>query len=197
MSKAPVPSTDAAPTSSLFGPPPLLEDEDSSAYNELLARYSGAVKPADVLEEIWVCDVVHLTWEIFRWRRLIANLTKATTHEGVKAVLLPILGFGEACSFAKDWANGDPEDIEEVKKRIASAGLSMDAVMAHTLAAKITEIERIDRLTMNAELRRNAALREIERHRASFGQALRRASDEVVDGQFEQVAPQIEDREAA
>jgi hypothetical protein len=70
----------------------------------------------------------------------------------------------------------------------------MDAVMAHTFAAKITEIERIDRLTMNAELRRNAALREIERHRASFGQALRRASNE----QFEQVeAPQIEGRDAA
>ena len=40
---------------------------------------------------------------------------------------------------------------------------------------------------MNAELRRNAALREIERHRATFGQALRRASEEVVDGQFQQV----------
>ena len=66
--------------------------------------------------------------------------------------------------------------------------------MAHTLAAKIIGIGLIDRLTMNAELRRNAALREIERHRASFGQALRRASNEVVDGQFEQVGgPQIED----
>ena len=54
--------------------------------------------------------------------------------------------------------------------------------MAHTLAAKITEIGLIDRLTMNAELRRNAALREIERHLVSFGQALRRASDEIVDG---------------
>ena len=70
MRKPPVPSTDAAPTSSLFGPPPLLEGEDPSAYDELLARISGAVKPADVLEEIWVSDVVNLTWEIFRWRRL-------------------------------------------------------------------------------------------------------------------------------
>ena len=85
-----------------------------------------------------------------------------------------------------------------VKKKLASAGLSMDAAMAHTLAAKITEIERIDRLSMNAEIRRNAALREIERHRAGFSQALRRASNDVVDAQFEQVqAPQIEDREAA
>src|SRR5262249_11588094 len=33
----------------LFGPPPLLEGEDTAAYDELLARISGAVKPADIL----------------------------------------------------------------------------------------------------------------------------------------------------
>jgi hypothetical protein len=173
MSKSSVPSTAAAPTSSLFGPPPFLEGEDSSAYNELLARVSGRVKPADMLEEIWVLDVVDLTWQIFRWRRLMGNLTKATEHEGVQAVLVPILGL-----------NG-----------ISPA---QDAVMALTLAEIISEIERMDRLIMNSELRRNAALHEIERHRASFGQALRRASDDVVDAQFEQVqAPQIDDRKEA
>jgi hypothetical protein len=43
----------------------------------------------------------------------------------------------------------------------------MDTVMAQTLALKIDEIERIDRMTMTTEARRNAALREIERHRPS------------------------------
>jgi hypothetical protein len=199
MSKSSVPSTAAAPTSSLFGPPPLLEGEDISAYNEMLARVSGAVKPADVFEEIWVSDVVNLTWDTIRWPRFKASLITASTHLGVKVALAPIQKkTGEAHSLAEEWANGDPDVIKEIKERLASAGLSMDAVMAHTVAAKITEIERFDRLTMNAELRRNAALRELERHRASFGQALRRASDEVVDGQFEQVeAPQIDDRKAA
>src|SRR5436190_11103678 len=42
----------------LFGPPPLLEGEDTAAYDEFLVRISGAVKPADILEEIWVRDVV-------------------------------------------------------------------------------------------------------------------------------------------
>jgi hypothetical protein len=182
-----------------FGPPPLLEGEDAKAYDELLAGVSGAVKPADVLEEIWVSDIVNLTWEISRWHRLKANLITASTHLGVKAVLAPIQSeFGEAGWLAESWAKGTPDAINKVKERLASAGLSMDAVMAHTFAAKITEIERFDRLTMNAEIRRNAALREIEHHRASFSQALRQASDEVVDAQFEQVeAPQIENRKAA
>ena len=54
MSKSSVPSTAAAPTSSLFGPPHFLEGEDPSAYNELLARVSGRVKPADILERFGV-----------------------------------------------------------------------------------------------------------------------------------------------
>ena len=44
-----------------FGPAPLLDGEDPAAYDELLARVSGAVKPSDILEEIWVRDVVDLT----------------------------------------------------------------------------------------------------------------------------------------
>lgn len=55
---------------SIFGPPPLLEGEDENAYNELLAHVSGAVKPGDIIEEIWIRDIVDLTWEIFRWRAL-------------------------------------------------------------------------------------------------------------------------------
>ena len=70
--------------------------------------------------------------------------------------------------------------------------------MAQTLALKIDQIERIDRMTMTAKVRRNAVLREIDRHRASLAQALRRASKEIEDAQFEVVeAEQIADRSGA
>jgi hypothetical protein len=48
-------------------------------------------------------------------------------------------------------------------------------------------LERIDRMIASAEARRNVALREVERHRSSLGQALRRASEEAVDAEFEDV----------
>jgi hypothetical protein len=200
MTKSPAPSTNAAPTAlALFGPPPLLEGESSTAYDELLARISGTVKPADVLEEIWVSDIVNLTWEIAQFHRLKANLITASTYLGVRAVLSPIQSeLGEAHSLAYAWAARMPDAVKKVKELLASAGLSMDAVMALTFAEKITEIERFDRLAMNAEIRRNAALREIERHRARFSQALRRASDGYVDAQLEPVvALPIEDQKAA
>src|SRR5215469_4862671 len=55
-----------------FGPAPLAEGEDAEAYDELLLRVSSGVKPHDILEEIWVRDVVDLTWETLRLRRLKA-----------------------------------------------------------------------------------------------------------------------------
>ena len=66
----------------LFGPPPLREGEDTAAYDELLARISGAVKPADIFEEIWVRDIVDLVWEVLRLRWLKANLMTATAYRG-------------------------------------------------------------------------------------------------------------------
>lgn len=78
----------------MFGPPPLLEGEDAAAYDELLARVSAAANPSDVIHEIWVRDVVDLTWEILRWRRLkkkdleVLSVTSVTLSVLEKIVVL-------------------------------------------------------------------------------------------------------------
>ena len=55
---------------SLFGPPPILEGEDAAAYDELFGRVCAAVKPVDVIDEMFMADVVASEWEFLRWRRL-------------------------------------------------------------------------------------------------------------------------------
>ena len=55
---------------SMFGPPPIINGENASDYNELLLRASSALTPRDFVEEILANDFVYLTWEIWRWRRL-------------------------------------------------------------------------------------------------------------------------------
>jgi hypothetical protein len=183
---------DRAHRLTLLGPPPLIEGENAAAYVELLNRISAAVKPRDILEEIWVRDVVDLAWESLRWRRLKSNLLAASTHEGLEQVLKPLCGYMEADRLAESWARNEAAGRKEVKQLLASAGLSMDAVMAQTLALKISDIERIDRMVMTAEARRDATLREIERHRAALGQALRRETEQVEEGEFEEVdAPKL------
>ena len=157
----------------LFGPPPLLEGEDTAAYDEFLVRISGALRPADILEEIWVRDIVDLVWEAFRLRRLKANLITAVAHEGVKRILTPLLGWSRANDLAEAWARRERSAIKQVDELLASAGLTMDAVMAQTLSFKLDDIDRIDRMIATAEGRRNAILREVDRHRTTWGQNVR------------------------
>ena len=86
-----------------------------------------------------------------------------------------------------DWADRKQEAIEEVDQKLAGIGLSAHAVMAMALAKKIDEFERIDRMILHAEIRRDAVLREIDRHRATLGQKLRNAVEQIHDAEFEVV----------
>jgi hypothetical protein len=177
-----------------LGPAPLLQREEVSGYDTLLARISGAVKPADVLEEIWVRDVVDLVWDAVRLRRLKVGLMTASSYEGMQKVLLG-LDVPDFVDLAKRWAAREEGAVAQVDALLASAGLTMDAVMAQTLRVRIDEIERIDRMITAAEARRNAALHELARHRAHFAAILRRAAQDVendaegiADAEFEVVS---------
>jgi hypothetical protein len=200
-----------------FGPPPLIAGEDPAAYDDLQERFTAAIKPTDVLEEMWMRDSVDLTWETQRLRHLKAALLKWIMLEKLSFILEPVelessddeleaessdeeppadeledessdyeLSTEE---LAERWAARDPQAIEEVNEQLASKGLTVEDVTARALSAEIENFERIDRMVMNAEARRNAALRELERHRMTLAQALRQASDNVIDADFEDVAP--------
>jgi len=60
----------------LFGPPPLIEGEDAAAYDQLLARMCAAVKPVNIIHEMYIVDVVFLEWEVLRGRRLKWSLVR-------------------------------------------------------------------------------------------------------------------------
>jgi hypothetical protein len=46
----------------LFGQPQVLEGEDVAAYEELLARICAAIKPADIIDEMFIADVMSSEW---------------------------------------------------------------------------------------------------------------------------------------
>jgi hypothetical protein len=189
---APAPASHPAPTRkpcrALFGPRPLIDGEDGANYDAILERISADVAPADFVEEIWVRNIADLVWESVRLRRLKSQLLHAAAHEGLDRVLTPLLGWASAHELSSEWASGDEEAVCEVKQLLGQAGLTIDAVMAQTLAARIDDVERIDRMVIIAEVRRDAVLREIRSRRLAFGQALRRAG-EAIDAEFEEVAP--------
>jgi hypothetical protein len=167
----------------------LLENEDAAAYDEIFARISGAVKPADFLEEIWVRDVVALVWEAFRLRRLKTCLMETAAPRGLARLFSPFLPHATVNEMAVGWARRDGERIRQVEGLLDQTGLTVEHIMAETLADRIDDIERIDRMIASAEQRRGAMLREIDRHRASLASLLRLASDAVVQAAFEDVTP--------
>lgn len=67
----------------LFGPPLLLEGEDAAAYDEFLIRIRAAVNPVDIIDDMFIADVVSLEWEVLRWRRLKLSLIRT---RGLKAL---------------------------------------------------------------------------------------------------------------
>jgi hypothetical protein len=52
---------------------------------DLIWRFSG---PSDVIEEIWTRDVVDITWEVLRWRRLKAGLLTARMMDALEGLLV-------------------------------------------------------------------------------------------------------------
>jgi hypothetical protein len=207
-----------------FARPPLLESEDPKDYDRLLDRVSDAVRPSDWLEEIWVQDAVDLSWEVVRGRRFKINLLTASIPDAIAKILVRPgklehftdeeggsdfhevgrIDEWDAKELAQKWAAKDPAALEEVNKMLAAKGQSMDTVEVRALVLVLDAIETIDRGIMSAEIRRNAALREINRHRdhKAFAKNLRDAihavdKAELIQSQPKAITSDMKDKEAA
>ena len=169
-----------------FGPPPLIDGEDPAAYEALLARVFADVKPADVIEEIWVHDYVDLTWDIFRLRKLKTSFLNVKATEMLPTELGPL--HNDAGQDEDDlsllWAKREPYAIKQVTNILASKGKTIETVLANALTANLDAVERIERLIALAEGRRDVVLREIDRHRATLAHALRRRAEQIEDADF-------------
>jgi hypothetical protein len=165
-------SPSAEAEASLFCPPQLIAGEDPVAYDEFFAKVCATLNPADVIEEIYTRDFVLCDWDVRRYRRWKVALMAATAYEGLRKVLEPI-SFEGWLDLVEHWAARKPEAIEEVDRRLAAAGLTIDAVMAQTLCEHLDEFKCIEAMIAMAEARRNGALVEFERHHATLAYRMR------------------------
>jgi hypothetical protein len=171
-----------------IAPLPLLMGEQQTDYAGVAQRIVQASRPRDAVEEFLLRDVIDLTWEILRLRRLKAGTIKASMSDGVRKVLDSVgRGYSDVNRLSGNWAGGDKRARQEVDAILAKADLTMEEVTAKTFESKIDVFERIDRMSASAEARRNNALREIDRHRETVGVAARKAIDEVEDVEFRDV----------
>ena len=66
---------------------PLLPGEQEPDYANLVARIVAVAQPSDAIEDLLTRDVIDLTWEIFRLRRVKAGILKASINTGIVRVL--------------------------------------------------------------------------------------------------------------
>lgn len=175
-----------------LAPAPLLPGESEAAFFELAERICSGAKPADAIEEFLVRDVIDLTWEVVRLRRIKTSLVKANMDCGVRSLLETIGYPPDNNSFVRNatieaWAAGNEDIKKQVKDIMTSAGLTQDELVSKTIDAKLDSFERLDRMLASSEARRNNALREIDRHREALGAGARRTLDEIEDVEFHDV----------
>jgi hypothetical protein len=110
----------------------------------------------------------------------------------MEQLLASRLGWPQAGGLARSWAAREPGALASVNEQLAMEGSGLDAIAALGLCRRLDNVERIDRMIMTAEARRNATLREIDRHRETLGRRLRQAvvEAEAQDASFEVVEAQ-------
>jgi hypothetical protein len=169
-------------------PAPLLPGEQEAEYATHVARIVSVAESRDAIEEILTRDAIDLTWEILRLRRMKVGLLRASMGSAIEGVMRS-LGYNpvSASEIAVGWAAGEKSAKNEVADALQKAQLTIEDVMAKTLEGEIDSFERFDRILASSEARRNNALREIDRHRAALGGAVRHAIDEVQDAEFHDV----------
>jgi hypothetical protein len=150
----------------VFGPPLLLEGEDAAAYDELLGRICAAVKPVDIIDEIFIADIAALEWEVLRWRRLKWTLMQETGLKALELFLaeqlesnyalheehfksylttilqnnLPTEQAGSAGTLAAECAPNNAEANEKLDEVLGSIGLEMNTVLNDARADKAKEL---------------------------------------------------------
>jgi hypothetical protein len=93
----------------------------------------------------------------------------------------------KAKELVQDYARREQGAITLVNELLTDAGVTIDSLMADALTKKLDDMERLDRLTIIAENRRNASLREIERRRTVLGATLRQGVQEI-DAEYDEIA---------
>lgn len=132
----------------LFGPPQLLAGEDPANYNELLAQVCAAVKPVDVIEQMFVLDLVSATWELLRWRRLKAALLSALGCKQMAAFLGKKLDYEHyAATFEQFLAN----TLQEMHPNDQPLSLAHRCALGETAARKKAD-ELLTRRTVDQRL---------------------------------------------
>jgi hypothetical protein len=181
------------------GEPCLINGEKREEYYRLALQIVRATSPTNEIEWMYARDIIDLTWEIRRYRRVGAQLvlggrksamanvlqdmydegtgvvTPASSHAGMKA----------AAAMAKSGAEGE----KALVSMLQCYGLTLDVVTAEAVVGRSLSLERLERMILSAERRRSVALRELQWARGVFGKRVPNPIADIIDAEVIETYP--------
>jgi hypothetical protein len=153
----------------------LLPGEDLRDYEVLRQMIVEDIQPQTNIEWLWTLDLVELSWEILRYRRLKKSILDVHRATAIEAILLRIDGEGmpaevapivhlHAKRTAAEWRD-DRDSAAETEARLRRSKFDNIDINAEVFVQARASFEMFDRLTQSAQNRRIGLLREISLRR--------------------------------
>jgi hypothetical protein len=182
----------------VFGSPPLISGEDAEAYNGLLAAVAASVLPKDAIQWMFVRDIVDISWQILRERRIEVAVIETARKEVILDLLKSTHGSSGQAESAlyrvfstDDEAQGwlaDPKARKEVESKLAARGYQRDEILGKAYVRAAPQIGLIQSRLQSYERRRASILRDIEKYNEALARSLANAPLDVIDAEFSEAA---------
>jgi hypothetical protein len=147
----------------LWGPPPVHQSESQEDYWRLAVAMAQAVEPANAIEWIYLKDVTDYTWNIRELRKYQAQIIRVAEQKY--------------------------HEIHPNSQAVNARYYATDLGEAELFLDRLETFESINKLLEVAEGRRTAMLNEIESYRKILASRLRKASNDIIEGDFSEHAP--------
>jgi hypothetical protein len=165
----------------LSGVPPLLPGERYEEYEALRDAIIADIQPQNTIEWLWINDLLELSWEIFRYRRLRQKLLETSRELAIQACLekIDLSGIDEDDQLparrhikenAMAWRS-NPQIAAEIESRLSTHKIDNDVVSIEVIVQSRQLYLLFDTLLSTAQTRRIVLLREIQARRTAKGRA--------------------------
>jgi hypothetical protein len=181
-------SPKAEPPTVLFPPPVTLNGEEPGDWNVVYEGVRHAVQPADFLDEFWAYNMACIAYDVVRYRSQRDVILFYLRHEGLEDLLAGLVPHEEiqklSIQFRTRSLDECPEGGTSLRAKLASFGVTEERITAATWHNRMDDVERIERMAMQAEARLFTMQRESHRRaeaRMRLAVAIPRLLDATTD----------------
>jgi hypothetical protein len=171
----------------MISKPALIMTESVKDHDALVSALQQALKPRDVIEDLFVADIAAIVSETLRYRRCKAALINTAFRDALRRLMIQFWkDANETASFqgcellAFDWFT-DPKAKRYVAEILGRFDLDETAIEAEAIRSLAPELEVLDRMLSSLEVRRERAIRGIAEYRKNFAERVREVSDRIIE----------------